>query len=264
MQKQRIDNKNTLEKLGVEKFGDVFRYLLPFIEPCVMFKPSGAKATLGTSKLGGLPDLPANQTWPQAPNGQYLNFIGQFNLGEMPIHLDGPKEGMLYIFLGEVYSYNDKYPHVIFSNELPQKNSFCPQPENMFSPTVTEGLVECAVEYSKGLSILNMKDLAKAEGYDEFEKQCINIKNSSVNDDVIGQTLQWINPEDYGSYLGALFTGFGLCKYPKSCRQLLCIPSFLEAKVLWGDAGWLAFYIMPEDFEQLNFSHTMAFINSGE
>ncbi|MEK4027456.1 YwqG family protein [Pseudobacillus sp. FSL P4-0506] len=55
---------------------------------------------IGTSKLGGLPDMPDGMEFPSYENG-YLWFIGQFNLKEAkPYDKDNllPEKGILYLF----------------------------------------------------------------------------------------------------------------------------------------------------------------------
>src|SRR5258708_5782564 len=54
----------------------------------------------GTSKIGGLPDMPGNMPWP-AWNGTPLSFVAQINLPEITrydFEQVLPKEGMLYFF----------------------------------------------------------------------------------------------------------------------------------------------------------------------
>jgi hypothetical protein len=59
-----------------------------------------ALGLLGTSRLGGLPDLPAGRGWPER-DGRLLTFIGQVNLAEVPsLPVPLPERGMMYFFLG--------------------------------------------------------------------------------------------------------------------------------------------------------------------
>jgi uncharacterized protein YwqG len=56
-------------------------------------------APIGSTKLGGFPDLPDHVEWPQF-NGRYLPFIAQVNLAELPVLEGGPlpTTGRLYYF----------------------------------------------------------------------------------------------------------------------------------------------------------------------
>lgn len=70
---------------------------------------------IGTSKLGGLPDLPSSITWPKN-----TSFVCQLNLSDPLLnsficfnHLKIPKKGMLYFFL----NYNEAQSKVLYYKE---------------------------------------------------------------------------------------------------------------------------------------------------
>jgi hypothetical protein len=70
--------------------------------PCyaVVLVPDADLPRLGTSRLGGVPDLPADVAWP-ARDGGLLTFIGQVNLADVPrLPVPLPAAGMLYFILG--------------------------------------------------------------------------------------------------------------------------------------------------------------------
>lgn len=52
---------------------------------------------VGVSKLGGLPDLPANTAWPDR-EGAALAFLGQINLREIPSPSPLPRDGVISFF----------------------------------------------------------------------------------------------------------------------------------------------------------------------
>lgn len=64
-------------------------------------KQAPSQSRLGTSRLGGLPDLPAGTDWP-AIDGEPLSFILQIDLGAVPRRTRGmlPASGLLSLFLG--------------------------------------------------------------------------------------------------------------------------------------------------------------------
>ncbi len=58
--------------------------------------------TLGETRFGGTPDLPADVDWPRNEDGEALTFLAQINLSEISA-FDGnplPARGWLYVFIG--------------------------------------------------------------------------------------------------------------------------------------------------------------------
>lgn len=72
-------------------------------EPCLRFRtlqPNKKKLPLGSSRMGGNPDLPIGISWPIS-QGRPLDFLLQLNLSELPRKLveDAlPERGWLYFF----------------------------------------------------------------------------------------------------------------------------------------------------------------------
>jgi uncharacterized protein (TIGR02996 family) len=63
--------------------------------------PPPPPAALGTTRLGGDPDLPAGASYPTAADGVPLHFIGQFDLADLQGTVAGrafPRTGLLSIF----------------------------------------------------------------------------------------------------------------------------------------------------------------------
>src|SRR5947208_1783134 len=71
--------------------------------PCIRLTPSreAKRPRIAYSHFGGAPDLPESVSWPTL-NGEYLIFLAQISLGEMPRLTKSllPQNGMLYFFLG--------------------------------------------------------------------------------------------------------------------------------------------------------------------
>lgn len=91
---------------AVEECGlaELWLRLRALARPCytVGLNPDADRGRSGTSRLGGLPDLPPGVVWPRREGG-LLTFIGQVNLAEVPrlgVPLPLPTGGMLYFFLG--------------------------------------------------------------------------------------------------------------------------------------------------------------------
>jgi uncharacterized protein YwqG len=81
---------------------EIWPRLRAVARPCwtIDLVPDADLERLGTSRFGGLPDLPAGRPWPER-EGQLLTFIGQIDLAEvsrLPVPL--PERGLLSFFLG--------------------------------------------------------------------------------------------------------------------------------------------------------------------
>ena len=74
--------------------------------PCFYekYNPEGKKdiSVIGTTRHGGYPDLPENESWP-VENGKAMSFLAQINLGELEPGFAPylPAQGWLYFFIGE-------------------------------------------------------------------------------------------------------------------------------------------------------------------
>lgn len=80
-------------------------WILRHAMDCVLLwvdKPDGYKQK-GNSRIGGVPDVPANFSWPQRADGKYLSFVMQLDLSELPaLPFKGlPCAGRLYVFVGD-------------------------------------------------------------------------------------------------------------------------------------------------------------------
>jgi hypothetical protein len=81
--------------------GPYVERLQALIRPSIVLATSRAKASslaVGTTKIGGAPDLPESLPWPEW-NRQLLAFYGQINLTDIaPFELGLPTEGLLSFF----------------------------------------------------------------------------------------------------------------------------------------------------------------------
>jgi uncharacterized protein (TIGR02996 family) len=112
-----------LDLLGIPLLEELHRYeldllrpyLLPHLEPCVLFAAdvvTDDALPLGCTKIGGLPDLPVDTEWPsginndcESPNSvdrvESLRFIAQFRLADFQntvIRGEFPADGLLSLF----------------------------------------------------------------------------------------------------------------------------------------------------------------------
>ena len=60
-------------------------------------------AKVGTSRYGGVPDLPDENVWPKTGDGEFYNFLMQINLADVPDFVGNvlPRRGMLYAFFAD-------------------------------------------------------------------------------------------------------------------------------------------------------------------
>lgn len=78
---------------------EILDHLLPEIRLCV--STDETLPSRGSSKVGGMPDMPPGLGWPQAVDGSALAFVAQVNLAECQgLEIDPalPVQGNLYLF----------------------------------------------------------------------------------------------------------------------------------------------------------------------
>lgn len=108
--------------------------LIGMIRPTigVKTKPSeDQKLKLGTSKLGGNPDLPENYQWPDR-NGKPMIFCAQYNLAELAKYDKDsklPKHGLFYLFMAldendEFDSVNPDFHFLYLDSKKVKRTSF--------------------------------------------------------------------------------------------------------------------------------------------
>jgi uncharacterized protein YwqG len=99
-----MDDQKFAELLQNAGLGDYVEAILRYKKPCIRLHARLADdpdaLTIGSSRIGGLPDLPPNMTWP-VRNGRLCEFIAQINLSETSRYDEMgllPKEGILFFF----------------------------------------------------------------------------------------------------------------------------------------------------------------------
>lgn len=98
-----MNTTEVLERLRAaglgHRIGDIMPLLLPAVRLSLQLRDE-QQVPIGTSKIGGLCDLPAGFAWP-AWRGESLTAIAQFNLAEVAVSAGEtvmPASGMLYFF----------------------------------------------------------------------------------------------------------------------------------------------------------------------
>ncbi len=89
-----------LSQLSEAGIGSIGPELFTLSKECARMRSASCtneSIPVGSSKLGGLPDLPPDLAWPKWKTG-YLAFVAQINLAELPVTESLPDVGMLCFF----------------------------------------------------------------------------------------------------------------------------------------------------------------------
>jgi uncharacterized protein YwqG len=135
-----------IKEHGLEKYQqDILATVKPAIAITLAQEGQG---TIGQSRIGGYPDLPASLAWPvNATLNRPLYFILQLNLAELPSFPENslPKTGMLYLFLDENENYAQQL--VMYLADEPLQPKQLPE-DTVFITDWYEDLVVYTLEFS--------------------------------------------------------------------------------------------------------------------
>lgn len=251
------------------------------VPPFKLIRQERAELPLGTTKLGGQPDLPAEVGWPKW-RGQPQAFIAQVNLGDVsPFDPDQllPQAGLLSFF----YDSDDGVDglrsedrggwRVVFvpsgsnlsrrpfPSSLPKRRRFdavalYPQTEITYAPT------ESLVVQRLGLSA------NQAVSYREALQDDDDVSHRMLgHPDVIQTDMQvacelvssGLSLSDFESFRGSLGE---LHERASRWRLLLQVDSDDDAGMTWGDAGRLYYWIRDQDLQAQRFDQTSLMLES--
>ncbi len=230
---------------------------------------------LGTSKLGGLPDLPKGWEWPTC-KGKFMTFFAQINFAEIPEHPELediiPKEGIIYFFVfldspgKEFFDSKDQSEvSVLFFNGSEDKLSKQDFPNTLPDRYKIEEQQICyGLEYSFPC---DEEDLSYTDKTFNFTEETINalVDLSPDFNKFSAQLLGYpwcinANPIDHwsGVYDDTHSHDLGGSKDPrKGWVNLLSIDflnfTFFE-EISWSKGFW---GIRKEDLKRLNFDNVM-------
>lgn len=229
---------------------------------------------VGTSTLGGYPDLPKAFEWPVF-SGDFLNFIAQINLAEISafdINNLLPDSGMLYFFydLKEFrwgFDPDDKGSwRIIYCNDTSTLMRFQHIPNSDFI------LDHCSVTFSTEFTLpdLENEDL-KSLNFNEEEHDfyCNLIEHSKdPHHRLFGYPLPIQTSEKQmkldcelsssNIYVGDL-KAYSDPRIPEFTQKssdwqlLLQLDSDQNPNFMWGDCGLIYFWMKQSDLEQQNF-----------
>lgn len=144
---------------------------------------------LGNSRIGGVPDLPKGMEWPETEDGEYMNFIMQINLEEIPyaMELGLPFVGMVYVFMGDDENAGQIENKVFYSFNKPLKRA---REVKDFVGEREEVYPGYRVEFKRGFSVNSDKldDLYKGETLDELMDLLYDYKGRNI---ILGVEELW-------------------------------------------------------------------------
>lgn len=261
--------------------------------------PTGEELSVGCSKIGGKPDLPADFNWYHFEGESYdgleenrpLSFLAQINCEEAKKYDKDdllPPKGMLYFFyeLASMtwgFDPKDKGSARVFY--FPGNTSDLQRTDFPGNLAEEYKLPEMAISFS------GQKDWPDYEEFIEWHNEAINIdwdkydkvKKSKGAEEVetISKLLGYADLIQGGMLLeceevtNGVYTGSSveiaadkLKKYKENCVQwqlLFQMDSIQNSdfELLWGDVGRIYFYIREDDLKNLSFDNCWLILQCG-
>jgi uncharacterized protein YwqG len=238
---------------------------------------------IGTSKLGGFPDLPAGVTWPEC-KGQPQSFIGQIHLADIGPYDVGtllPHSGMLWFFYDALQQNFGENPtdngcwRVFFIENLSGLQRSLPPAQlptaGQFKACSIRPTNEITLSQRPKLDVPNF-DWTEAE-QKKYETLLSTFPNSedhaAIHNRLLGNpdTLQ----DDMRQQCQLVSHGItddsdsraaGLAKGAMDWLLLLQIDSDEHAGMRWGAGGMLYYWIKRDDLQARHFEHTWLVLQS--
>jgi uncharacterized protein YwqG len=274
------DLKSMLEMHGLGNMSDA---ILAAARKCVRFEgmaKESPKAPVGTSKLGGQPDLPEILDWPLR-DGRPLAFLAQIALSHLPTNEEStqlPRSGLLSFFFDVVeqpWGFDPKdagSSRVLYSqesmrlertampSELPDEAQFA---ELSLSQQEHYSLPGWEREEAQSLDLneqqMEAYDLIRSALSPEFPSTCHQLLGWP--DEIQGPMELECQLASHGLYCGNA-TGYSdrraaeIASGAIDWRLLLQLDSDDRAGMMWGDAGRLYFWIREQDLVEHSFDST--------
>jgi uncharacterized protein YwqG len=243
---------------------------------------------LGSSRLGGLPDVASDFVWPLY-DGRLLSFLAQINCAEVAQHDPErifPNSGLLHFFYDIEtqpwgFTPNDKGSGIVTytpNSPLVQAEApvnFSPQ---LVLPMKSVGFKTILTLPSPVkavydlLSNANEDHLAYINLHDDYIKEVFGqqpqhqlLGNSSniqgemeLECQLVSNGLNYGDPSVYDSPQAEQFKP-GAADW----RLLLQFDSDNDLNVMWGDCGMVYFWIREQDLQQSNFSRMWTILQCG-
>ncbi|WP_435171906.1 YwqG family protein [Paenibacillus glycanilyticus] len=211
---------------------------------------------IGTSKIGGHPDVPASFIWPSW-KGHPMSFLAQINLEEFPmasVNPEYPVSGILYFFY--VYDYELWYDNPKFDSQKKKNNLVfytadtsqlirmnppdALTDEQVFKSGIIEKKLELTIpdgDYLQQNKILKKKDV--------LDKYSLIFKSKFQETYDVGIGYRFLGHMTALQYGG----------YPKKDILLFQADSNQDVGMEWDLSGLLYFFINEDDFKKLSFKN---------
>jgi uncharacterized protein YwqG len=235
-----------IAKHGLDKYAKAIHKAA---RPCVYLVDQGPseRPRVGSSYVGGMPDLPPDLDYPQGDEGAYLFFVGQINLAEAPPTPPLPESGLLSFFVEDDEDAGDVFHQVLYHPgdakalrraRLPEDAEVCLE-DRLLDPPHRVRLV-------RGLRLPSYNDELTQELFDEDEEGM----------DRYLDLLEELDAEDHiGFMLGyPRFASFQ--SLPKDTSLLLELNSIEDMQ--WWDDGAIQFLVPTRDPARKVFANTDA------
>lgn len=248
--------------------------------PCVRMELEKRKVTIFESKVGGIPYLPKEQSWPTSPKGKQLSLLAQINCHDLMGLAHFPEKGILQFYI-------NRWDDLLGMNidDLMKQTEFCVLYFEMVDESVTETMVlqkmmveeewaeddfypvhgEFALTFTKGEEGISRGDYRMIKKLKEHLKE---VCPEEVNLSFLYDHYDTDTEEDLGA--GHKMGGYPFFTQidPREGREdlefldtlLFQLDSQMAKEgdlVLWGDCGVGNFFINQEDLKKKDFSNVM-------
>ncbi|MBW4550581.1 MAG: DUF1963 domain-containing protein [Aphanocapsa sp. GSE-SYN-MK-11-07L] len=261
---------------------DLSRYqadLLAAVRPAIFLSLSpGESSRSGQSRIGGIPDLPASLAWPKDLRwGQYLCFLLQINLAQLPTGPENPlpSQGMLYLFAHGDPNYPQQL--LFYAGPEPLQSVYLPAEAELITDWY-DNLIPHRLEFQL------MPDIPRWATTD-FYALCDRLDIDEVDLEDLGRSLssgsigqlfghvagighdpredayvvKQVNPEWLYNYEQRRTLDMTAAQ---QWQNLLQVNSNRAVDLTFGDAGYLQILIHSHDLQQQNFSQVYVNLES--
>jgi len=219
---------------------------------------------VGTSRLGGMPDLPGSMTWPEV-GGKKLPFLCQFDLAELP-RWEGkavPDEGWLYAFAFVGDDPQSCAVSVIYHAGPREalKEAERPEADKFMRDWMNDSVYSRVPVRANATVIVDTDSITRelsAAGIDPGRIQSLVAKAlpRPEGTDWVASLLEPVSAEDESASVLAGYRGETTCNW----RNLITLSS--HGSMCWSDCGVLYLLIDGGKLEAGDFSRVIPVIGS--